>query len=240
MRSPARRLRRRQGRPHERLDGRMVSPMKVLCIASILTLVLLPCGCGTRDPSKAATSKQENANTVAEVNALHGDFIAALKRRYWSEDDGFETCVLHPEPTLYSDDVELKEPVRWRGSKSELPALRRDTYDSFWSQNERARPIAPLDRGAMKLKVLTKAEVAEFRALWEADTETDYWGTFRARYGNAVRVRLSAPGFSGDRQQAVIYYEASFDYLAAWGSYCLLKREGDRWEIVEEYGVWVS
>ncbi len=216
--------------------------MKVLCIASILTLVLLPCGCGKREPSKAATSKQESGDAVADVNALHGDFIAALKRRYWSDPDpdAFETCVLHPEPTLYADDVELKEPVRWRGTKSNLPALRRDTYDSFWSQNERARPIAPLDRGAMKLKVLTKAEVAEFQALWETETNGEYWGTFHARYRNAVKVRLSAPGFSGARQHALIYYEVSFDYLAAWGSYCLLKREGDRWEIAEEHCVWQS
>ncbi len=216
--------------------------MKVLCIGSILTLVLLPCGCGKRDPSGAATSKQESGNSVAEVNALHGDFIAALKRRYWSDPDpdAFETCVLHPEPTLYSDDVELKEPVRWRGFQSVLPALRRDTYDSFWSLNERARPIAPLDRGAMKLHVLTKAEVAEFHALWETETNGEYWGTFHARYRNAVHVGLSAPGFSRDRQQVLIYYEASFGYLAAWGSYCLLKREGDHWEIAEVYNVWQS
>ncbi len=204
-------------------------------IASILTLVLLPCGCG----SKAATSKQESGDAVADVNALHGDFIAALKRRHLSEAGDVETCVVDPEPTLYPDDLEEKEPDRWRGFQSVLPALRRDTYDSFWSQNERARPIAPLDRGAMKLHVLTKADVAEHKALIDANTRA-YWREFRARYGKAVRVGLSAPGFSGDQQQAVIYYEASFGALAAWGGYCLLKRDGERWEIVEEHGEWES
>ncbi len=214
--------------------------MRAMCVGSILTLAVLTGCCGRRDPSRATTSKRESGNVVAGVNALHGDFIAALKRRHWSDPDAFETCVLEPETTLYSEDLEEKDPDRWRGFQSVLPALRRDTYDSFWSLNERARPIAPLDRGAMKLHVLTKAEVAEFHALWEKETNGEYWGTFHARYRNAVHVGLSAPGFSRDRQQVLIYYEASFGYLAAWGSYCLLKREGDHWEIAEVYNVWQS
>lgn len=211
--------------------------MRVLGIGSILTLVLLPCGCGTRDPSKAATSKQESDDSVADMNALHGDFIAALKRRHWSDPDpdAFETCVLDPETTVYD------EPAPWGLLREELPGLERDTHDSFCSENERARPIAPLDRGAMKLHVPTRAEDAELKAILHDDARGDYWDIFHTRFGrNAVRVGLSAPGFSADRQQAMIYYEASFDYLAAWGSYCLLKRDGERWEIVAEYCEWQS
>ncbi len=209
--------------------------MRAMCVGSILTLAVLPCCCARRDPSKATTSKQESGDVVAGVNALHGDFIAALKRRHWSDPDAVETCVLEPETTVY------EEPTSWTVLRGKLPGLERGTYDSFWSENERARPIAPLDRGAMKLHVPTRAEDAELKAILHDVARADYWDIFRTRYGgNAVRVGLSAPGFSADRQQAVMYYEASFGYLAAWGSYCLLKRDGERWEIVEEHGVWVS
>jgi hypothetical protein len=186
-----------------------------------------------------ATSKQETGSVVADVNALHGDLIAALKRRHWSGPDGFEKCVLEPETTVY----DLRP--SWDRLRTKLPGLERGTYDNFWSENERARPAAPLDRGAMKLQVMTKEEHAQLEAILE-DMQTedgqpeDYWEVFRKRYGRAVCIGLSAPAFSSDQKQALIYYEASFGWLAAWGSYCLLKREGDRWEIADEYCAWTS
>jgi len=213
----------------------MAFPMRAMCVGSILTLAVLPCCFGRRDPSTATTSKQESGDVVAGVNALHGDFIAALKRLHWSGPDGFEKCVVEPETTLD------EEPRSWDDLREELPGLERRTYDRFWPENERARPVAPLDRGAMKMQVLTKEEDAQLKAILHSDTQTeDYWGIFRKRYGSAVRIGLSAPGFSGKEKQALIYYEASFDYLGAWGSYCLLKREGAHWEIADEYCVWQS
>jgi len=209
--------------------------MRFLWVCSILTLALLSFCCGRRDSSKLATSKQETGSVVADVNALHGDFIAELKRRRnWSGPDAFEKCVLEPETTM------PEEPWSWDWVQAKFPGLERGTYDNFSSENERARPIAPLDRGAMKLHILTRAEAEEFDAILYDDNRTDYWDVFRNRHGKAVRVGLSAPGFSEDRQQALIYYEASFDWLAAWGSYCFLKRKGDRWEIAEEVCVWQS
>jgi hypothetical protein len=207
--------------------------MRLLCVNSILTLALLSTCCGRRDPSKPATSKQETGSIVADVHALEGDFIAALKRRRnWSGPDGFEKCVLEPETAVY------ERRTSWNVLRAELPGLERGTYDNFWSENERARPVAPLDRGAMKLQVMTKEEYAQLEAILHDDMQTeDYWEVFRKRYGEAVRIGLSAPGFSGDRKQALIYYEAAFDWLGSWGSYCLLKREDDRWEIGGEYCV---
>lgn len=213
----------------------MAFPMRAMCVGPILTLAVLVC-CRGRDPSTATTSKQESGDVVASVNALHGDFIAALKRRHWSDPDpdAFETCVVE-QGTIVRED-----PPSWNVLRVNLSGLKRNTYDSFWSKNERAWPTAPLDRGAMKLIVLTKAEDTQLKAILHDVDRTDYWDIFRTRYGNAVRVGLSAPGFSADRQHALIYYEASFGDLAAWGSYCLLKRVGERWEIVAEYEVWVS
>jgi len=203
--------------------------MKALCVGPILVWALLPCCCG-----RAAQSKRETGDVVADANALHGDFIAALKTDHWSAPGAFEKCVLGPETTVE------KEPASWDELQAELPGLERGTYDSFRSGNERAQPVAPLDRGAMTLHVLSEAEVAELDAILDDVARTDYWDVFRTRYGNAVHVGLSAPGLSGDRRQALIYYAARFDYLAGWGSYCLLKRAGDRWEIAEEYCVWQS
>lgn len=211
--------------------------MRAVWGVSILAFVTVS-ACGRREPPSAEPKDVEGA--APDVNVVHGDFIAALKKSLWSDADGFETCVLDPGTTVYRDDREEKDPDRWEEFLWRFPALRRDTYDSFWSANERARPIAPLDRGAMKLHVLTKAEDAELEAIAEGARFREYWDTFRARYGKAVRVRLSAVGFSEDRRQAVIYYSASFDFLAAWGSCCLLKREGDRWEIAEEHYMWIS
>jgi hypothetical protein len=168
-----------------------------------------------------------------DVHALHGDFIVALWRRDWSGPDGFEKCVLEPETTVHD------YRASWKQLHAKLPGLERGTYDSFWSENERVRPVAPLDRGAMKLQVMTKEEDARLNAILE-DMQEDYWEVFRKRYGNAVRVGLSAPGFNGDRKQAMIYYQAGFAWLGSWGSYCVLKREGDRWEIADEYCAWVS
>lgn len=213
--------------------------MRLLCVSSVLALALLSCRCGRRGPSRPATSKQETGSVVADVHALQGDFIAALKRRHWSGPDGFEKCVLEPETTV--DSLADERDRSWDELRAELPGLERGTYDSFWSENERARPVAPLDRGAMKLQVLTKDEDAQLKAILHSEMQTeDYWGIFRKRYGSAVRIGLSAPGFSGDEKQALIYYEAGFDWLGSWGSYCLLKREGDRWEIAGEYCFWQS
>jgi hypothetical protein len=93
----------------------------------------------------------------------------------------------------------------------------------------------------MKLQVMTKEQYARLKAILEDDMQTeDYWEVFRKGFGRAVRIGLSAPGFSGDRRQALICYEAGFGWLGSWGSYCLLKREGDRWEIADEYCVWTS
>jgi len=206
--------------------------MGLLNAARALGLITLLSCCATPD---ASTSAQEGGDVTARVNALHGDFIAALKRRHWSDADGFEKCVLEPETTVHD------YRASWKQLGAKLPGLERGTYDSFWSENECVRPVAPLDRGAMKLQVLTKEEDAQLKAILHSEMQTeDYWGIFRKRYGSAVRIGLSAPGFSGDEKQALIYYEAAFDYLAAWGSYCLLKREGDRWEIADEYCAWQS
>ena len=208
--------------------------MRLLCVSSVLALALLSCRCGRRDPSKPATSKQETGSAVADVHALEGDFIAALKRRHWSGPDGFEKCVLEPETPF--DSLADERGRSWDELRAELPGLERGTYDNFWSENERARPIAPLDRGAMKLQVMTKEEYAQLKAILEDDMQTeDYWEVFRKRYGIAVRIGLSAPGFSRDRQQALGYYEAGFGWLGSWACYCLLKRDGDRWEIAGEY-----
>ena len=160
-------------------------------------------------------------------------------RHYWADPDpdAFETCVVEQGTVV----DERRTP--WDDLRENLPGIERNTYDSFWSKNERAWPTAPLDRGAMKLHVLTRAEDSQLKAILRDVDRTDYWGIFGTRYGNAVRVGLSAPGFSADRQQAVIYYEASFGDLAACaacGCYCILKRGGDRWEIVAEYCVWES
>ncbi len=206
-------------------------------IRPIPALLIALAACETREPPG---DPADASSLIADLNALHGDFIAALKKRHWSDAGAFETCVLGPETTVYRDDREEKEPGRSETFKAMLPGVRHDTYDSYWQENERARPIAPLDRGAMKLHVLTKAEDEKLEAIAEGARFREYWDTFRARYGNAVRVHISAAGFSEDRRQALIYYAASFDFLAAWGSYCLLKREGDRWEIAEEHCVWVS
>lgn len=204
--------------------------------ARALGLIALASCCGRRD---TPTSEQGGGTAAADAHALHGDFIAALKRRHWSGPDGFETCVLEPETTLYD------YRPSWDRLRTKLPGLERGTYDSFSSENEHAGPVAPLDRGAMKLQVMTKEEHAQLEALLE-DMQTedgqpeDYWEVFRKLYGKAVRIGLSAPAFSSDQKQALIYYEASFGWLAAWGSYCLLKREGDRWEIADEYCFWQS
>lgn len=175
---------------------------------------------------------------MPDMRVVHGDFIAALKKRHWSEPSAFETCVLDAETSVRSSG---EDRLSWEELRVELPGLARDTYDSYRSENKGARPISPTDRGAMKLHVLTKAEDAELEAiLSDRNRMHEYWNAFRARYGNAVRVSLSVPGLSKDGKHALIYYAAYFDWLAAWGSYCLLKREGDRWEIAEEHCVWVS
>src|SRR5262245_48139174 len=101
--------------------------MRLLCVRSILTLALLSFGCGRHDPAKPATSKQESGSVVADVNALHGDLIAAVKRRHWSGPDGFEKCVVEPETTVYD------YRASWKQLQAKLPGLERDTYDSFWS-----------------------------------------------------------------------------------------------------------
>jgi hypothetical protein len=206
--------------------------MGLLNAARALGLITLQSCCATPDAPRSA---QEGGDVSAYVNALHGDVIAALKRRHWTGPNGPEKCVLKPETTLYDFRAS------WNRLRAELPGLERATYHSFWSENERARPIAPLDRGTMKLQVMTKEEDAQLEAILYDDMQTeDYWQVFRNRYGEAVRIGLSAPGFSKDRQQALIYYEAGFGWLGAWGCYCLLKREGDRWEIAEECSAWES
>ena len=213
--------------------------MKLLFVSSIFTLTLLCTCCGTGDQPSRETPKQDGG-AVTDVPALHGDFITALKRRHWSGPDGFKKCVLEPETPIASmeDHVLIRS---WDGLRAELPGLGRDTYDSFWSQNKRARPIAPLARSTMKVRLLTKEEDAHLTAVLHGEAgPRDYWPIFRQRYGSAVRIGLSAPGFSGDQNQALIYYEAAFGNLGAWGSYCLLKREGDSWKIAAEYCVWQS
>jgi hypothetical protein len=92
----------------------------------------------------------------------------------------------------------------------------------------------------MKLHVLTRAEDAELSAIAQDGRLGEYWDTFHARYRRALRVGLSAPGFSADGSQAVVYYSKGGAPLAGSGSYCLLSRKGDRWEIDEVVCVWQS
>jgi len=188
-------------------------------------------GCGRRNAA--------NKGLVADLSSFHGELLAALAKRHWS-DGGLEseTCILEPETTIWGGYSDVKEPDRWKAFQAGLPALRRDTYDSLWIENERARPVAPTSNGPMKLHVLTKAEDAELDAIARDGRLEDYWGTFRARYGYAPRVGLSAPGFSKDGKQAVIYYQEVGDVLAGAGFLCLLSRKGDRWEIDEVCCVW--
>ena len=180
---------------------------------------------------------------AVDANAIHGDFIAALKERKWSDPGGFEKCVLRPQTIAYTKDRltrRLKEPDRWRAFRKWLPALRRDTYDSFWAENQQAKPVAPKGEIPMQVHVLTEAECAELEAIRDSDRVREYWGIFRSRYGKAVAVSLGAPGVSRDGKQALIYCVAWWDKKAAWGSLFLLVHKGGHWEVADEYTVWMS
>ncbi len=204
--------------------------MKTVWAITVLAFTFV-LGCGRRDAA--------NKDLVADLGSFHGELLVALAKRHWS-DGGLEceTCVLEPETTIWGGYSDVKQPDRWKALQTRLPALRRDTYDSLWLQNERARPVAPTSHGPMKLHVLTKAEDAELDAIARGGRLEDYWDTFHARYPNALRVGLSAPGFSKDGKQAVIYYQAGGEVMAGAGFLCLLSRKGDRWEIDEVCCVW--
>jgi hypothetical protein len=170
-----------------------------------------------------------------DLSTVHSNFLAALWKRDWSGDDGFDVCVLDPETSVDSS-VEDRMTLGWLQTK--LPTLKQGTYTNYLSKNRDVRPVNPADPGCVRIHLLTKSEGDELKASRRADDPGAFWEAFRARYGNAVHIRLSVPGLSKDGKQALIYYVASFEADAAWGSYCLLKPQGARWEIVEEYCAW--
>ncbi len=84
--------------------------MKVLCIGSILTLVLLPCGCGTRDPSKAATSKQESGEPRRGETDADGVPIPGAERA------PVLSCRVRVPERLEFRDLCLREDVQLHGT----------------------------------------------------------------------------------------------------------------------------
>jgi len=197
-------------------------------VTSVLAIALLA-RCSSDSPSEGSDI------SVSEMNRIHGGFVAALKRRHWAGPDGFEMCVLGSQTVTYGDDSGDEEPGRWERFHEQLPSLRRDAYDSYWKNNEEPRTVAPAGPIPMRVHVLNQTDIAEL----EKDDDA-FWESFRDRFDNAVRVYLSTPGVSTDGQQALIYYEASFYWLAAWGGYALMTRQEGQWVIVKEWILWES
>lgn len=67
------------------------------------------------------------------------------------------------------------------------------------------------------------------------------WGPFYKRYPHSHgMVRFSRVAFNDAGDQAAVYWEWGFGFLAGGGEFLFLEKRGEKWHIVAESGAWIS
>jgi hypothetical protein len=120
-----------------------------------------------------------------------------------------------------------------------LPTLSKETIDDFGSRNQ--KPVTLTDRFNLKLKINFVGE--EINKLFENNAVggKDGWKIFNKKYPNANGIiSISRVGFNKSKTQALISVSHSCGSLCGEGSYKLLKKKNNNWEIEKSFTTWVS
>ena len=185
------------------------------------------------------------------VNLIYDEFFKAITKRYGADgttgnlvayhagDLDLGTLVIRCKTATYSRDVEREEPDRWDTFRRRLPSLRRDTYNEYWVRNEVRHELTLKKAGGWRLRLLGEDEYAEVEAAGKRDG-SGFWNTFYVRFPDSQRVSISAPGISPDGKQVLLYFCSAFGSMAASGTYYLMEKRGDSWEITDAAVVWVQ
>lgn len=70
--------------------------------------------------------------------------------------------------------------------------------------------------------------------------DNDDWNYFRDTYKMEEIINLSRVSFSSDRKEVILYYDYSADYLAGAGFSARLKKNKDKWILVQHECLWES
>ncbi len=149
-----------------------------------------------------------------------------------------------PQPTRFVIDdhaslpwilfMDEKDPYEYLAGA--LPGLDRSAYGDFLGRNFTASKLEDRFQLDRPVVLISDSELEEIFA-----TEPGGWEAFYARFPGAQGIMsLSRPGFSHDRQQALVYMGNQAHYLAGEGYMFLLARSDDGWQVVARVMLWIS
>jgi len=120
-----------------------------------------------------------------------------------------------------------------------LPTLSKETIDDFGTRNQKS--VTLTDKFNLKLKINFVGE--EINKLFENNAVggKDGWEIFNKKYSNANGfISVSRVGFNKSKTQALIAVSHSCGWRCGEGSYKLLTKKNNTWEIEKSFTTLVS
>ncbi|HEX8566604.1 MAG TPA: hypothetical protein VF648_13240 [Pyrinomonadaceae bacterium] len=120
-----------------------------------------------------------------------------------------------------------------------LPPLLKETVDDFSSRNQKSATLT--NKFDLNVKINFVGE--EINKLFENNAVggKDGWKIFNKKYPNANGIiEVSRVGFNKSKTQALISLGQSCGWLCGNGSFRLLTKKNNKWEIENTYTTWNS
>ncbi len=122
----------------------------------------------------------------------------------------------------------------WASLRRDLPSLRLDTFEDYHRRNKESVDAKDLFGEHPNLFFL---ETEMMNAIFARGGWEEFDKTYPDTYGI---LHVSQPGFSSDRQQALMMLGRQMHYLMGSGRYYLCDYDGTKWQVIGERRAWRS
>ncbi len=174
---------------------------------------------------------------VGDLYGLAFASMYSLEERPGGRLPGYVVVQSSTKPGTVIDSIFGREYFEWSQLTGCLPRLRRSTYACFEAENEHARAIEGFETHP-GLQWMEPVHADAYND-WERSPE-EKWRDFERRYPGARGcVRMSAPGFSEDHAQALVYVESYESIDSGCGLYVLLECQRGAWQVVGVWTAWI-
>jgi hypothetical protein len=123
-------------------------------------------------------------------------------------------------------------------AQKSIPMAQWDTLNDYLAQTKHEQQLPWLFALDARYVFI---ETSKLKQLGEQEYHGGFWSSFYAYYPDAHGlISFSNIGFNQAHTQAFVYVEHSCDFTCGTGTYVLLEKRGDTWEVVDQLGVWIS
>lgn len=203
--------------------------MTTIGIKSVVTTVvfamIITCLLAGNSGAKQA---RRNTQSPAPVKCTRTDcrvFSAVLNAKLT---DSSKTCIVQSD-TIDGRPWETRKIATAQEHRKDIQPL----LDELNRRNGRSCVISYL-KTSRKVRLVSSKEI-------ERIFNNGFWPAFYKKYpGSVGLVTFSLPGYSRDKNTAIVYFSHSIGGRAGYGSMIFLKRVDGRWKLDGEHPLWIS